>query len=305
MDEKNLMGRILAAARKGPNLTMPQPDSDGYTPPSVGTAHARLVGYYEMGKHLSEYKGQPRLHDEVWLVFELSGPNHQPRAFVDEMPVPHRVTVKETLDLRASARFFKLFGMMNYAGKATHMAQLLGEAYLVEITHSKSKDGKRTYANLRDANGYKVRGPSFQDPISGETVNVNVAPLMTEPRAFLWDMVDVEMWDSIHVHGEYEAKTDDKGNVTQPTRSKNVLQNYIKEAINWPEHRLSNFLDGRHGPMSNGSIRESRVNLTGDALKAMQAENCRHLREAVASVLREYKSRRPPSKTVRRSRKAT
>lgn len=305
MGGKNLMGRILEAARKGPNMTMPQPDSDGYAPPSVGTAHARLVGYYEVGKHPGEYQGQPRVYDEVKLVFELSGPNHQPRQLPDGTRVPQRITVNEKKALGAKANFFRLFGMMNYAGKATHMAQLLGEAYLVEISHSKSKDGKRTYANLRDANGYKVRGPSFQDPISGVTVNVNVAPPLTEPRAFLWDMVDVEMWDSIHVHGEYEAKTDDKGNVTQPARSKNVLQNYIKEAINWPEHPLSNFLDGRHGPMPSGSIRESRVNLTGDALKAMQAENCRHLREAVASVLREYKSRRPPSKTVRRSRKAT
>jgi len=305
MDERKLRQWIRAAARSGPDMTKPQPDCDDYVPPVAGTAHAHLVGYYEMGKHPGEYQGQPRVYDEVWLVFELGGPNHPPRGFVDKMPVPHRVTVKEVLDLRASANFFKLFGMMNYAGKATHMAQLLGEAYLVEITHSKSRDGKRTYANLRDSNGYKVRGPSFQDPLTGKTVNVDVARPLTEPRVFIWDMVDVEMWDSIHVQGEYEAKKDDKGNVTQPARSKNVLQNYIKEAINWPEHPLSTFLAARHGPMPNGSIREARVSLTGDALKAMQAENCRQLREVVASVLREYDSRRPPSKTVRRSRKST
>jgi len=305
MDEKSMARWVRQVALKGPDMTKPQPDSGDYTPPAEGTAQARFVGYYEMGKHPGEYEGRPRVYDEVKLVFELSGPNHQPRQLPDGTRVPHRITVNEKKSLGAKANFFKLFGMMNYAGKATHMAQLLGEAYLVEITHSKSKDGKRTYANLRDANGYKVRGPGFDDPISGRVVAVDVAPLMTQPRLFLWDMADVEMWDSIYVEGEYEAKKDDKGNITQPARSKNVLQNYIKEAINWPEHPLSTFLATRHGPMPNGSIREARVSLTGDALKATQAENCRQLREVVASVLREYKSRRPPSKNVRRSRKST
>jgi len=267
-------------------MTKPEADGDDYMPPAAGTAQARFVGYYEVGKHPGEYQGQPRVYDEVKLVFELSGPNHQPRQLPSGERVPQRITVNEKKSLGAKANFFKLFGMMNYAGKATHMAQLLGEAYLVEITHSKSKDGKRTYANLRDANGYKVRGPSFQDPISGETINVNVAPPLTEPRAFIWDVADLEMWNSIYVEGEYEAKKDDKGNITQPARSKNVLQNYIKEAINWPEHPLSTFLATRHGPMPNLSIRDERKCLTGDSLKAWQEENCRQLKEAVVAVVR-------------------
>jgi len=267
-------------------MTKPQPDGSGYTPPAAGTAQAHFMGYYEMGKHPGEHKGQPRIYDEVKLVFELSGPNHQPRLLPDGTRVPQRITVNEKKSLGAKANFFKLFGMMNYAGKATHMAQLLGEAYLVEITHSKSADGKRTYANLRGANGYKVRGPSFQDPISGNTVNVEVAPPLTEPRAFIWDVADLEMWNSIYVEGEYEAKKDDKGNITQPARSKNVLQDYIKEAINWPEHPLSTFLATRHGPMPNLSIRDERKSLTGDSLKAWQDENCRQLKEAVVAVVR-------------------
>jgi len=237
-----LAAKIAEAAKTGPNMTEAAAGGGDYTPPAAGTAQARFVGYYEVGKHPGEYQGQPRVYDEVKLVFELSGPNHQPRQLPDGTRVPQRITVNEKKSLGSKANFFKLFGMMNYAGKATHMAQLLGEAYLVEITHSKSADGKRTYANLRDANGYKVRGPSFQDPISGATVNVDVAPPLTEPRAFIWDVADLEMWNSIYVEGEYEAKKDDKGNVTQPARSKNVLQNYIKEAINWPEHPLAAIL---------------------------------------------------------------
>ncbi|UEP33717.1 hypothetical protein LL998_10875 [Burkholderia ambifaria] len=224
-------------------MNKPQPDSNGYTPPAAGTAQARFVGYYEMGKHPGEYKGQPRVNDEVWLVFELSGPNYPPRELDDGMRVPQRVTVRECMDLTSTAHFFKLFGMMNYAGKATHMVQLLGEAFLVEVFHRKSADGKRTYANLKGPNGYAVKGPSYQDPISGSTVSVPVAPPITEPRAFIWDIADLEMWNSIFVGGEYEAKKDDKGNVTQAARSKNVLQNYIKESLNWKEHPLAQIID--------------------------------------------------------------
>ncbi|MCR4466532.1 hypothetical protein [Burkholderia sp. SCN-KJ] len=243
MDEKELIRRILLASQKGPDMTRPQPDSSGYTPPALGTAHARLMGYYEMGKHPGKYKGQPRVNDEVWLAFELSGPNHPPRELDDGTRVPQRIMVKERFDLTATAHFFKLFGMMNYAGKATHMAQLLGEAYLVEVFHRKSTDGMCKYAYIRDSNGYTVRGPSYQDPINGKTVAVEVAPPLTEPRAFIWDIADLEMWNSIFVEGEYEAKKDDKGNVTQAARSKNVLQNYIKEALNWKEHPLAQIIE--------------------------------------------------------------
>lgn len=238
----NLADAIAQAAKTGPNMTEAQSGGD-YTPPALGIARARLVGYFEMGKHEEEYEGRTRDREKVDLVFELSGPNHEPRKLDDGTLIPHRVTVQETLSFSDKANFFKLFGAMNYAGKATHMAQLLGEAFMVEVFHRKSKDGKRVYANLKGPNGYNVKGTTVQDPISGKTVVVDVPAPITSIKAFIWAIADKAMWDSIHIEGEWEERKDDKGNVISPARSKNVLQEKIRKAKNWKQHPLAAIVD--------------------------------------------------------------
>lgn len=209
-----------------------------YTPPAAGLARARFVGYFEMGVHEEEYEGQKRDRAKVDLVFELSGPNHEPRKLDDGTLVPIRVTVQETLSFNDKANFFKLFAAMNYAGKATHMAELLGDAFVVEVFHRKSKDGKKVYANLKGDNGYNIKGTTVQDPLTGKPVILEVVPAVTELKAFIWDIADKEMWDSIHIAGEYpERKDGDK--VISPARSKNVIQEKIMKAKNWKDHPLS------------------------------------------------------------------
>ncbi|CAJ2950661.1 Uncharacterised protein [Burkholderia pseudomallei] len=39
---------------------------------------ARFVGYFELGTHEEEFEGKKRDREKVDLVFELSGPNHEP-----------------------------------------------------------------------------------------------------------------------------------------------------------------------------------------------------------------------------------
>ena len=112
----------------------------------------------------------------------------------------------------------------------------IGEPFVVEIFHTKSTDGKKTYANLRGPNGYNVKGTTVQDPLTGAQVSVPVDPAMTEIKAFIWDLADKEMWDSIHIPGEYPERKDEKGVVTSPAKSKNLIQNLIMSAKNWPEH---------------------------------------------------------------------
>ena len=142
------------------------------------------------------------------------------------------------MSFNEKANFFKLFGAMNYAGKATHMAELLGEPFIVEVFHKKSKDGKKVYANLKGPNGYNVCGTTIRDPRTGEAVTLDVAPAVTELKVFIWDGADMGMWDSIYIPGEYaEHKEGDK--VVSPARSKNVLQERIKSAKNWPKHPLA------------------------------------------------------------------
>ena len=233
----NLADLIAQAAKTGPNMTETKGGGD-FTPPAAGLARARLVGYFETGKHKElNMQNKEVLRDKVDLVFELSGPNHPPRELPDGTKVPHRITVKETKSLNEKANFFKLFAAMNAAtgGTATHMVQMLGRAFLVEVFHKKSKDGKATFANLKGPNGYILRGTTVQDPITGAAVTVDVAPAITELKAFVWELASKPLWDSIYIPGEYEERKNDKGEVTQPAKSKNVLQERIKAAANFAE----------------------------------------------------------------------
>jgi hypothetical protein len=242
MTQFNLADVIAQAAKTGPDMTQVKQSAE-YQPPAAGMARARLVGYFELGKHEEEnMQGKLVLRDKVDLIFELSGPNHQPRKLDDGTLIPHRVTVQETLSFSDRANFFKLFTMMNQAhgNTATHMAQLLGKAFRVEVFHRKSKDGKKVYANLKGPNGYNFRGLTYKDEETGEDKTVDVPPALTELKAFIWDLANKDMWDSIHIPGFYEERKDEKtGEVISPKRSKNVLQERIMKAKNWAEHPLA------------------------------------------------------------------
>jgi len=237
--DKDFYLRIHKALKSAPDMRKPNRGSSDYTPPALGIARARLVGYFELGTHEEEYEGKLRDREKVDLIFELSGPNHEPRKLDDGTLIPIRITVQETLSFNEKANFFKLFGAMNYAGKATHMAELLGEAFVVEVFHKKSKDGKKTYANLKGPNGYNVKGTTVQDPLSGKAVVVDILPPVTEIKYFIWNTADQEMWDSIYIPGEYAERKDSEGKVISPARSKNVLQGIIRKAKNWPQHPLA------------------------------------------------------------------
>lgn len=235
MPKDDLWSRIQRAASAGPDMRKPQYPG-GYEPPAKGVAYARLIGYFEMGTHEEEYEGKRRDRAKVDLVFELSGPNHELRQLEDGTLVPIRVTVQETLSLDPYKSFFKLFAAMNYADKATHMAQLVGEAFLVEVFHKRSRDGSKVYANLKGPNGYNVTGPTVRDEITDKTMTIQVAPAITQCKAFLWDMNDREVWDSIYIAGEYAERRDEQtGEIIAPVRSKNVIQERIMRAKNWPE----------------------------------------------------------------------
>jgi hypothetical protein len=235
--DKDLWSYILKGIKTGPDMTQVKQSAE-YTPPAAGMARARLVGYFELGKHEEEnMQGKMVLRDKVDLVFELSGPNHQPRKLDDGTLIPYRVTVQETLSYEYWANFFRLFTMMNAAhgDTATHMVELLGKPFIVEVFHRKSKDGKKTYANLKGPNGYEVHGTDVQDPVTGKQTKIDVEPALTNPLAFLWDLANKAMWDSIKIPGFYQERKDDNGAVISPARSKNVLQERIMSAKNWPE----------------------------------------------------------------------
>lgn len=231
------LGAVAAAA--GADQTKAKEGGGGdYQPPVVGPTRLRFVGYIELGKQEGTFQGAPTVKNKVTLLFELSGPKHPPKD-VDGTKYPHIVKVEETLSLSPKANFFKLFQTMNYAGKAQHMIQLLGESFKGEIVHReiKGRDGRNiVFANLKRGSiappRYEAVDPETGEP-TGEYKVLPVAPAISPLRAFLWDHADKAQWDSLFIDGEYPAETNDAGEVVRPARSKNVWQETIRDAVNF------------------------------------------------------------------------
>ncbi|WGS40291.1 hypothetical protein LFL97_11070 [Burkholderia sp. JSH-S8] len=231
--------RVRQAVQDGRLPNMREPRHLGYVPPAGGLARARLVGYFELGTHEEEFEGKKRDREKVDLVFELSGPNHEPTVR-DGLAIPVRITVQETLSMEGRSYFTALFNAMNYAGRATHMAELLGAAFIVEVFHRKSRDGRRVYATLRGADGYRIAAPATPDEKSGVYAPVQVDPAITAFRVFAWDIADIDDWHSIYISGKYPELRDERtGELIRAARSKNVIQEKIMSAKNWKEHPLA------------------------------------------------------------------
>lgn len=242
----DVQAAIRLAAEKGPDMNETTGGgSFEYEPPGEGPALATLIGYIETGKKTDERYN--KIVDTVQLIFELAGGKSQPRVLEDGTKIPHRVSINLNLSLNEKANFYKLFRKLNYKGDAKHMAELLDHHWLVNVRHRKSEDGKRTYVNLDDIDrNYTFRPPVRieGDELAGDVKKIPIAKpeRLSELRLFLWDFPSKAMWDSLYIDGSYEARTDEKGNVISPARSKNVIQERIKEAINWADSPMAEIL---------------------------------------------------------------
>lgn len=232
MDINSLINKVKT---QGPDQSQASSGGGDYTPPPAGPTGARLVGYYEVGKHAGEYQGTPKVNDTVKLVFELIGAKHPVRE-VDGQKVPTRITLTMNLSTNEKSGFFKMFSRIREEGMK-NMIEMLGKPVLLNIVHRKVNEGKpneRTYANIDKES---VRKPVMQqmNPDTGdiEEQPYPVGPAVSELKAFVWDFATPEMWDAIYIPGQYEERKDDKGNVTAPAKSKNVLQEEIASALNF------------------------------------------------------------------------
>ena len=236
----DIKSAIAAAKGKGPDMTKGE-QGGGFEKPAIGFTRARFVGYFELGKKESMYKGVKKVNNAAELVFELSGPKHAPRE-TDNGKVPHRVTVNVNLSLNEKANFFKLFKALNWEGKASHIAELLGQDYIGEIEHRESEiDGNKfTFVNL-----VNIRKPFSTNPETGDEYRIAVDQPLTPLKLFLWDFATPEMWDAIFIEGQYEARTDDKGKEISPAKSKNVIQAKIMKALNWKASPIHDYAMGK------------------------------------------------------------
>lgn len=218
-----------------------------------GPNFARLVEYIECGKHPQKpYQGKEKPPAEMLrLTFELLHPKKSIIEYEVDGVTKKRgqlITIRMKKSLSDKATFKKIFNAMTYGRDSIkHMAQMLGEPFLVNVFHNKSKDaqGKEVvYANLNNSEGvYSIGAPKHVDPITQETTDL--APHISQPfaplRIFLWNNPTKETWDSLFIDGTREVKDKD-GNVTN--ESKNWLQEYILSAINAEGSALSSMLSG-------------------------------------------------------------
>ena len=226
----------IAKAAEQTDMREAQKGGGDYVPPAAGLCRLRFVGYVELGQHHNEKYGKTQ--EKVELVFELSGKNHAPKE-IDGKLYPIRIAVRENLSLNEKAWFYKIFKAMNYNGEATHIAQLLGQDFLGTVHHNKV--GDKTYANLRNESGYTIRAP-FHEDLEGTVHRVEAGTQISETRCFLWDYCDKAMWDSLYIEGQYDEVKDDAGKVIKPARSKNVFQDQIRRAVNFPGSPVAELL---------------------------------------------------------------
>lgn len=251
MDIKALAAAAAAAGALQDQTKATVGGGGDYTPPAAGDCKLRFVAYVEIGKQEHNYQGVKSFKDKVLLVFELSGPNHPAKVLEDGTKVPQRITIEENLSLNTKAHFYKLFTRMNYQGKATNMAELLGEAYKGRIVHRKfpkrgePKDDPTKHTGIdaelfdKATSSYTIVPPRYEEQVEGIGTGVfhpiAVDPAISESKAFFWNyQPDLSQWDSLYIPGEYpERKNDKTGEVIAPPKSKNVLQNRIKLANNF------------------------------------------------------------------------
>jgi hypothetical protein len=254
MSITNKFANIADQAAQTTNMTEAQSGGGDFTPPEAGPCRLRLIGYVELGKHMPAkgFNGAPpKEQNKVEVYFEVSGPKHPPREH-DGKKYPHIIKVQENLSLNETARFFKLFQLLNYAGTARHITQLLGSAYKGTIIHReyKGNDGKmRKVAELFDkvSGSWKIEPPRYEvvDPETGPTgefAALKVDDPITPLKCFIWDYADMEQWNSIFIEGQYAAEEAKDGKPARAARTKNVLQEKIKAARNFKDSPMYTLL---------------------------------------------------------------
>ena len=229
-----------------------------YEVPPAGPAPARLIGYVELGKRKQKpYQGKEK-PDALCarLTFELYGQKHEREVEVNGVKriFRNRITIHQ-LAVKTGDRgsFGKLFRAMRGGDeKITHMAQMLGKDWVVQVVHNTSKatvDGKeveRIYANLRDADGAWKFGPTlFENPMTGEITRIPVPePDSDSYQLLLWDNPTKEQWDSLFIEGTRTITRDGQ----KVEVSRNTLQeDIVKNATDFSGSALEDIVAGLGG----------------------------------------------------------
>lgn len=277
------MNALLDEAKSSTSDHTKAPPSLEFEIPPAGPTPMRFIGYVETGKRPREYKGKEKTPAlGCLLIFELNGKKHVREH--DGQKISNVIFVRSTVQLGDKASFGKLFrAMRDGRAEITNMAQMLGEGFLGTVVHNETGEGdnKKTYANLRDAEGvWKIGPPRFVDPLDPDNVTNIPVPEITQPiRLLLWDNPSKNQWDSIFIDGTRTVK-DEKG------QEKEVSKNWIQEdilahALDIEESALKDILAGlgdlnlkkeesKADPEAEAKAAAEKVRIAGEKQKAAE-----------------------------------
>lgn len=223
--------------------------------PEEGKGLFRFREYIELGLQPNSSKNFPdkKPAPKARFVFEMVTPKHIRTVKKDdgtEIRIPHTVACTVPISQSSKSNFIKLFRCLNYDGKATHPAQLLGRAYLGEIIHGYDKDdlvdgkpksgAKPRYANFQRDGVYTFTAPRIEDPVEGTVKELKAGELLNPIKLFLFGNPTKECWDSLFIEGTRTVKVDGK----EVEKSKNWMQETILKALNYEGSAVQQLLEG-------------------------------------------------------------
>ena len=219
-----------------------------------GTALVRLSSYVEFGTHVQEFKGQKKPPARIFqLGFKIVGgiginAEGKPEKYVLEEGYYPLVTTFDTpIGFYEKSKAVKYFNALNRVGsKATHFIQKLQEQCLYAMT----VDTYISKTNGKEYNSYAF--DNLQMALDQDTGEPRQAPELKaeDIQVFLWEQPTKAMWDSIHIEGSYDAKTDAAGNITKAAQSKNFLQEKCLQALDFEGSALQAMLGGDVPPLA-------------------------------------------------------
>ena len=213
-----------------------------YELPVAGKTVGRLIEYIELGSQKRKpYLGKAKAPaPKVKLTFELLSAKHVKEVEVEgvKREFANRVSIDMVLSTSDLSTFKKAYNKMKYGRDINHMAEMLGEAFILNIVHNTSEATKKTYANIEVET---IGAPRNEDPIEGTSTPIEVRPPVSKLKLFIFDLPSKETWDSLFIDGSY-TKKDDSGKETEV--SKNWIQNMIKKAENFKGSALEQLIGG-------------------------------------------------------------
>lgn len=242
---------IDQAANESADMSEASKGGTGPTPPAAGTCIATLVGYIELGLRIKKgYKGgADKRVRKARFILELAGGSNPHTKTEGDNPVTiaKRINVNVWLPpagKQASEKsgYYKVFSAFNADKSAKIPAQCLGRHVKVIVSQEKftNEQGEEiTYGSVGNAtDGFRI-SPATIDLTdeagmpTGEVKLIPAPPVISSQRCFLWDYANKQMWDSLFIEGEYEAVEAADGKPARPAKTKNVIQEELKGALDW------------------------------------------------------------------------